>query len=57
MTDFKQLADDAKPPCEQCGKTGDSVRYIVDPFASDIYGDDTLHWLCEDCEYQNAMDI
>lgn len=28
-----------------------------DPFASEIYDDDSLHLICDECDYEHAMDI
>ncbi len=42
-------------PCG-CGSTKDVV-FGPDPYQSEIHGDDTPVWLCEDCYYELCMDI
>ncbi len=42
-------------PCEDCGAT--DAEWVTCPFAFDIYGEESWHWLCHDCEYERAMDI
>jgi hypothetical protein len=52
----KKIKDqESEATCEYCSNKG--ARYIPDPFSSEIHGDDTPHWICDDCEYQSAMDI
>lgn len=44
-------------PCRQCGKVGDDVIFAPCPYQSEINDDDTPVWLCEDCRYDNALEI
>ncbi len=39
------------------GKGKVSVSWRSDPYAEEIHGDTTKMWLCDDCEYEYAMDI
>lgn len=43
--------------CPVCKKPSDNITYAPNPFASEINGDDTPVWMCEDCRYESAMDI
>jgi C4-type Zn-finger protein len=43
--------------CPVCGKESTNVRLEVDPYAADIYDDDTPVLQCDDCRYESAMDI
>lgn len=44
--------------CEMCGKVSEDVRYRQNAYAADIGNDPTaMHTVCDDCGYQNAMDI
>lgn len=49
--------------CATCGRwlsegDGDNeVLHRVDPFKSDVHGDDTQMWLCGTCRHESAMDI
>lgn len=45
--------------CETCNVEFDEKELIFgpDPFAEEIYGDDTEVWLCQDCHEQSALDI
>jgi hypothetical protein len=36
---------------------GRMVEWRSDPFGEEIHGDFTKMWLCDECEYQSAMDI
>jgi hypothetical protein len=44
----------SETPCEHCGKPA-SMR--IDPFLSEIYDDDSLHALCDECERDRADEI
>ena len=46
-----------KHKCEYCGYVGEDVEKSIDPYASEISGDDTLHWLCPHCIEESAADI
>ncbi len=43
-------------PCSRCGSRED-VTFEADPFASDMYGDQTPVWMCRECRAQRAADI
>lgn len=49
------LADLVVKPCEDCGDP--EAEHVPCPYAQDIRGDDTLHWLCSYCQNERAMDI
>lgn len=34
-----------------------TVSFTTDPFNVDIYGDETLHWICNECAHERYMDI
>lgn len=38
-------------------ETCDSLRWVANPFLSEIYGDRTRRWMCPDCYHNAAMDI
>jgi hypothetical protein len=42
--------------CCYCGTTED-VFFGPDPFAEEIYGNDTDVWECADCRYESALAI
>ena len=42
--------------CEFCQSTID-VEWQEDPYASEVYADDTPHWICAGCCDQSAADI
>lgn len=42
--------------CEDCGEIKECT-WTSDPFRDEIYGDETKHWLCEDCCFDSAQDI
>ena len=44
-----------REPCEDCGGTG--AKYIPCPYAQDLHGDETLHWLCEACAHDRSMEL
>jgi hypothetical protein len=46
--------------CASCGSVytvGDGISWQVDPFAADVHGDRTKHWLCDSCADESAMEI
>jgi rubredoxin len=48
--------------CEFCGHVGfeddeNPVRYDIDPYASELYGDNKLYWICQKCSENFADDI
>ena len=50
-----QLEDCEFGECEECPSM--KARHIPNPYESEINGDDTLHWLCEDCAGASAEEI
>lgn len=47
-----------KMKCEVCGSNGDDVSYRKNSFAQDVGNDPTAyHTVCDECDYQNRMDI
>ncbi len=42
--------------CERCG-TKEGIEHIPCPYDHDVHGDDTLHWLCDNCADERARDI
>lgn len=42
--------------CENCGNV-DQCVFTENPFAAEVYGDDTKHWLCRGCLKQLADDV
>ena len=50
------MEDNEELECEYCGSTMD-VEYQVDPYAAEICGDYTEHWLCANCCIDAAQDI
>lgn len=54
----KQRRNDARnAKCRDCGKRGADVTYGIDPFASEVYNDNTKFWMCPHCRHESAMDI
>ena len=43
--------------CEYCGHVGVDVEFQPNPFDQELNGDDTCHWMCEDCVSSAAGDI
>ena len=41
--------------CEDCGSV--EATYRPCPFAFDLFGNDTKHWLCTDCANERAADV
>jgi hypothetical protein len=44
-----------KRPCEDCGSK--RAKHVTCPFASEIYNDNTLHWLCDVCTHNRAQEL
>ena len=44
-----------KDVCKWCDSTG--AKFQPDPYARDIYNDETLVWICDDCAQERAHDI
>jgi len=42
--------------CEDCG-TSKNVRHQPCPYAFEMFGDDTLMYLCNNCSEERAQDI
>jgi hypothetical protein len=42
--------------CDFCGSRTDVTR-DTDPYASDLRGDHTLHWICEECQHTRAQEL
>lgn len=51
---MKVLPEDKS--CVECGSS-EKTTFEEDPFASEMYGDTTPRWMCEDCLIQSAMDV
>lgn len=51
--------EEQKEQCQSCGKFFplSEIFFGPDPFAQEIYGDDTEIWLCEKCLEESASDI
>ena len=47
--------DQTVQPCEDCGSP--EATHIPCPYAQDLHGDETLHWLCEDCGHNRGMEL
>lgn len=44
--------------CEVCGKIRASVSHRPNGYAQDVGNDpDAMHTVCDECDYQNKMDI
>lgn len=53
---FKTMEE--KEKCTHCGSTDDSVSYRPNAYAQDVGNDSTAyHTVCDECDYQNRMDI
>jgi hypothetical protein len=48
--------DELHEPCEDCGETT-GVEHQPCPYESDLHGDNTLVWLCEECANKRAMEL
>lgn len=49
--------DESYTPCEFCGRDDVPTTLIADPFAEEINGDDTEHWICDDCYQASCWEI
>lgn len=50
--------DDKGMVCDNCGKRKLSVSNRPNAYANDVGNDpDARHTVCDECDYQNAMDI
>ncbi len=49
--------ENQKHECEFCGHIGTDVIWEPDPFASDVYDDNTEHWICSRCHQDRADDV
>lgn len=43
--------------CEYCGIKSPDVEYVADPYILEIYGEEDMHWLCNECFKELAEDI
>lgn len=44
--------------CERCGKASEDVSYRPNAYAQDVHNDSTAyHTVCDECDYENRMDI
>ena len=44
--------------CEYCDKPlPKGTKKTTDYYNSDVNSDYTLHWICEECNYERAMDV
>lgn len=43
--------------CEICGKLGNDVDYVVNPYDQEIYNEENWQWLCDDCYCSCRDDI
>jgi len=43
--------------CDFCGKRNKTVVLSVDPYAQEIYDDDTEYNICDDCYQESADEI
>lgn len=48
--------ESASMPCEDC-QTTVGCQHTVCPYAYEIHGDTDLHWLCDACAHERAMDV
>ena len=51
----RDVSDDLK--CEDCGAVDDTVEEKLCPYASDLYDENIVIVVCEECYHQRAMDI
>lgn len=42
--------------CDYCEEIT-TCQFVVDPYSFEIFGDDTKHWICDNCQIQSAQDI
>lgn len=45
----------AEDDCEYCGAP--HADWDTDPYMEDIYGDRTMHWICDACYQSHCEDI
>ena len=59
MKDFENEPENKKGMrCDVCGKRKLSVSYRPNAYANDVGNDPTaMHTVCDECDYQNCMDI
>lgn len=51
------VEDEPKPDkCPVCGEDKE-LFYGPDPYAQELYDDETPVWQCSDCAHESAMDI
>lgn len=43
--------------CDFCDYEGPGVVLDIDPYASELYGDETDYFICEECARNRADDI
>ena len=43
--------------CIGCGATGLGVKLRVDPYASEMFQDETRYWMCKRCEHNSAQEL
>lgn len=43
--------------CFSCRKIKDDLKFCSDPYESDVRGDESKHWFCQDCLDDSAQDI
>ena len=48
---------DAEPTEGVCGCGSKDARFAPNPYASEINGNETPVWMCDECRHQAAMDI
>ncbi len=53
------ICEDGKPKCSRnyCDTPNSPVIYSSGPYSSEINGDETPVWMCENCRHERAMDI
>lgn len=50
------MTEEVQPKCHNCGCT-DGLTWTADPYAHEIYDDDTEYWFCESCLYESFMEV
>jgi len=53
----KQAAFAAEQHCHSCEQKDSTVKLRVNPYAAEICGDSTEHYICDDCYYRMAEEI
>lgn len=43
--------------CERCNQVSLTVKLQPDPYASELHGDYTLYFMCDDCAYNSSQEI